>query len=211
MNCLHVLFFCFSAALHVVKSTALPGLSPPEETEAQYPEKSTELPEVSTPEDTSDPISASTTFPTTTKLYERELAEKSTTAQYPEKSTELPEVSTPEDTGDPVSVYTLIVIFTAVCATMVVTVVLVVLLLLFYKWKSKVETAGEFPAQDFYFFLVYLNIPLGMGTDKISSHWLIVTLISNQHTKDITFMQMNHMLLSQMFVNVGGVRARYKG
>lgn len=44
-----------------------------------------------------------------------------------------------------------------------------------------------------------------MGTDKISSHWLIVTLISNQHTKDITFMQMNHMLLSQMFVNVGGI------
>lgn len=89
---------------------------------------------------------------------------------------------------------------------MVVIVVQVVLLLLFYKWKSKVETAGELPAQDFiYLFLVYLNIPLGMGTDKISSHWLIVTLISNQHTKDITFMQMNHMLLSQMFVNVGGI------
>lgn len=46
------------------------------------------------------------------------------------------------------------------------------------------------------------NLAIPLSISLIDSLWLIITIISKQHIKDITFMQINCMLCCHMFSHV---------
>lgn len=55
------------------------------------------------------------------------------------------------------------------------------------------------------------NLVIPLSISLIHSLWLIITIMSKQHIKDITFHANNYKLCGHMFVNVRGISCLCSG